>query len=600
MKRKILALFLTVSTAVALYACSGDDSAVGNNNTDSGNPQSDGSSNDGTFTSDTSTGDSGGDGGLNSTSLQILAVKNAAPATPDGGPVTTAVSLPVDHAIVTYVRPAVLPDPAGFFLQAEQTGPAVFVAIDPTTLSTVPAAGDDVSMMVTSVDNLVSLHEILAVTGFTVNSHGNSLTGLLRPVSSATDLVTKLDNYESEYIQLSGFVTEKFGGSGGSVSAEIVTAAFSSPTSSLQLRLPPDVQTHFDIQTSCQFSLTGIMWRFGKNAEPSGWANADLTTLTCNAPQVVSAVGATPTSVNVLFDRNIAASSVMSNGSQFVITDTADAGTSTTVSAAVLQSDLRTVTLTTSTQNALEPLTVTVANTVEDVLAKGVDAAHNTANFVGYVTPATLQFNEMNPDITGSHDLIELTVLTSGNLVGTTIVENLVNGKALLAALPNLQVTAGDFVVVHLVPTFTDGGILMTNETTTQGDCTLPACYPNAWDVSDTSNSNNGLTFGARVLAIKLPNGQLEDGISWRANSAAATTFFQETNTLIDAGLWETCGGTYCTDSDAAAGISFDFQGVASTVTGKDVQRITPTNTHSRADWELNDAGSSFGAANTP
>ena len=164
------------------------------------------------------------------------------------------------------------------------------------------------------------------------------------------------------------------------------------------------------------------MWRFGKGAEPSGWANADLTTMTCNAPQVVSAVGASTTSVNVVFDRNIAASSLMTNGSQFVITDTADAGTSTMVSAAALQADLRTVTLTTTTQNPLEPLTVTVANSLEDVLAKGVDAAHNTANFVGFVLPATVQFNEMNPNLSGaSHDLVELVVLTDGNLIGTSI-----------------------------------------------------------------------------------------------------------------------------------------------------------------------------------
>jgi hypothetical protein len=603
MKRTILALLLTISTGVTLYACGGDDSGVPNNNDDGGNT-SDGSSNDGSFNSDTSTpDDSGTDAGLSSTSLQILAVKNSAPATPDGGaepPVT--ISLPIDHALVTYVRPAVAPDPAGFFLQAEQTGPAVFVAIDPATLTGVPVAGDDVSMTVTSVTNVVSLHEILAVSGFKINSHGNAIAPLLRHVSSSTDLVTKLDNYESEYIELDGFVTEKFGGSGGSVSAEITTTAFASPTSTLQLRLPPDVQAHFDIQASCQFSLTGIMWRFGKNAEPSGWANADLTTMTCSAPKVFSAVGASPTTVDVVFDRNIGASTLLAVGSQFVITDTADAGTGTTVSAAVLQSDLRTVTLTTTTQTALEPLTVTVANTLEDVLSKGVDVTHNTANFLGFVTPATLQLNEMNPNISsgGQHDLIELTVLTSGNLVGTQLVENLVASKVLLATLPNLQVTAGDLVVVHLQADFPDGGVdLITNETTTQGDCITSSCFPNAWDVSDTAHGQAGMTNSTRVIAVKLPNGQIEDGISWHNNNAAATNFFNETNALIDAGMWETCGGTYCTDSDAAVGISFNFQGVDSKVAGKDVQRIGATNTHSRADWELNDAGS-FGVVNTP
>ncbi|MEO7110569.1 MAG: hypothetical protein ABI183_09040 [Polyangiaceae bacterium] len=602
MKRTIFALLLSATTAASLYACTGDDAAVGNSNDDGGNT-SDGSSNDGSFTSDTSTpDDSGTDAGLSPTSLEILAVKNSAPPTPDGGaapPVT--ISLPIDHALVTYVRRAVAPDPAGFFLQAEQTGPAVFVAIDSSSLSPAPVAGDDVSMTVTSVTNVASLHEILAVSGFKINSHGNAIAPLLRHVSTSTDLVTKLDNYESEYIELDGFVAEKFGGSGGSVSAEITTAAFASPTSTLQLRLPPDVQTHFDIQAACQFSLTGNMWRFGKNAEPSGWENADLTTMECNAPKVFSAVGASPTTVNVVFDRNIGASSLLAAGSQFAITDTADAGAGPTVSGAVLQSDLRTVTLTTSTQNALEPLTVTVASTLEDVLSKGVDATHNTANFVGFVTPATLQFNEMNPNLSGAtHDLIELVVLTDGNLVGTTIVENLVASKVLLATLPNLQVVAGDIVVVHLQADFPDGGVdLITNETTTKADCSLPNCFPNAWDVSDTAHGQSGMTNSTRVLAIKLPNGQIEDGISWHNNNAAATNFFNETNALIDAGMWESCGGTYCTDSDAAVGISFNFQGVDNKPAGKDVQRIGATNTHSRADWELNDAGS-FGIVNTP
>jgi hypothetical protein len=605
MKRPLFALLLSVSTAAALYACSSDDSNTGQNS-DGGNSQTDGSiANDGGFSSDTSTPtDSGTDGGSSPTSAQIQAVKNAAPPV-DGGSDPDAglpVNLPIDHALVTYVRPAVLPDPAGFFLQAEQTGPAVFVAIDPSTLSTPPAPGDDVSMTVTAVTNVVSLHEIVGISGFKVNSHANPITGLLRHVSMATDLVTNLDAYESEYIQLDGFVTQKFASSGGSLSAEITTTGFSSPTSSLELRLNPTVQEHFDIQATCQFSLTGIMWRYGKGAEPSGWANADLTALTCSAPQVVSAIAPTATSVNVVFDRNISSSSLVSSGTQFTITDSADAGAGPTISGAVLQSDLRTVTLTTSAQTASEPLLVTVpGTTLEDTLSKPIDPTHNSANFVGYVTPATLQLNEMSPNITGSHDLIELTVLTSGNLVGTTLVENFITSPKLLATLPNLQVVAGDIVVVHLNADLADGGVsLVTSETTTKGDCILSTCYANAWDVSDVAHGQNGLTYSDRVIAIKLPNGQIEDGISWYNNNALATTFNQETNVLIDAGVWTTCGGSYCNDADAAAEISFNMQGVASTVAGKDVQRTTATNSHTAADWEVNDAGSSFGAANTP
>ncbi|MEO8875876.1 MAG: hypothetical protein ABI461_09835, partial [Polyangiaceae bacterium] len=60
--------------------------------------------------------------------------------------------------------------------------------------------------------------------------------------------------------------------------------------------------------------------------------------------------------------------------------------------------------------------------------------------------------------------------------------------------------------------------------------------------------------------------------------------------------------GTYCDSPDAAVAISVNFKGSSNTITGRDIQRITDTstNTHSRADWELNDAGASFGVINTP
>lgn len=609
MKRTILALLLSTTTAVALYACGGDDSNVGNNDNDSGGSQSDGSSpNDGSFKSDTSTGDDsgGGDGGTSPTSLQIQAVKTAAPALPDGGdPGPVTLNLPIDHALVTYVRPVVGTDPAGFFLQAEQTGPAVFVAIDPTTLTPVPAVGDDVSLTVTTAENVVSLHEITAISGLKVNSHGNDIAPLLRHVGSAADLVSKLDNYESEYIELDGFIASAFGGSAGSVSAEVTTAAFASPSSTLKLRIPPEVQTHYDVELTCQFSLTGIMWRFGKNAEPSGWADADLTTVTCSAPKVVSAIAPTQTTVNVVFDRDISGSSLVANGGQFTITDSADAGVGPSVSGAVLQADLRTVTLTTSPQAAGEPLKVAVtATTLDDVLAKPVDPAHNFADFSGYVTPATLRLNELNPNISSApatHDLIELQVLTAGNLVGIQLVENLVANKVLLATLPNLEVAAGDIVVVHLDADFADGGPnLITNETTTKGDCTLPACYANAWDVSDTNHGQNGMTFSARVIAMKDGTGAIMDGISWWKSTGSRTGLAVETNALIDAGMWPSCGaGTYCDSEDAAVAIAVDTLGVASNGTGPTIARIPEANanTHSAADWMLTDGGT-FGIVN--
>lgn len=607
MKRTIVALVLAVSGGLGLYACGGDDSAVNGGDQDASSGQNDsGPGSDGSFGGGDGSfnRDSGADGGLDPTSLQIQAAKNASPVSDAGEPDSgIAVSLPIDGATVTYVRPAVGTDPAGFFLQAEQTGPAIFVAIDPATLSPSPVPGDVVGMTVTAVTNIGGLHEIIAVGDFTRTAQGASLAALLRHVGTATDLVTKLDSYESEYIELDGFIASNFGGSAaGSVSAEITTAAVSSPATSLKIRLPIPVQQNFDLEETCSFTMTGVMWRFGKNAEPSAFANGDITA-TCGAPKVASAVAASATSALVVFDRNLGA--ITADGSQFTIVDAADAGVGVTVTAASLGADFRTVTLTTSTQTAGQPLKVTAAATVQDVLGTAVDPAHDSADFSGFVTPATVRLSEMNANISagGQHDLIELQVLTDGNLVGITLQENLVGSKVLLATLPNLQVVAGDLVVVHLQADFPDGGVnLITNETTTKGDCTLPACYANAWDVSDVGHGQKGMVYGSRVITAQTPSGSIMDGISWYSSGGTPlANFSQETNALIDAGLWETCDGGYCDSLDAALAISFNMNTSSTSPTGRDVQRVTDiaTNTHSRADWELNDAGS-FGVINTP
>ena len=610
MKRLLLAFLLLAATGIVLYACSGDDSAV--SGSDAGS-EGDGSSNDGSFgrdgsSGDGSAGDAGEDAALNSTSLQIQAVKDQggpdSGAAEDGG---LAVNLPIDHAIVTYVRPAVGSDPAGFFLQAQRTGPAIFVAIDPSTLTPVPVPGDDVSMTVTNVTNVVSLHEITGLSGFTRNSQGNAISALLRDVSSATDLVSKLNNYESEYIQLGGFVATAFGGSStGSVSAEITTMGFSSPQSGLKLRIPVTVQDAFDPEPTCSFTLTGVMWRFSNNAEPSGFVNGDLS-VTCSAPQVASAVAPSLTTVNVAFDRDLAPSSIMGNGSQFTIVDGVDAGPGLSVTGATML-DARTVQLTTSTQNQGQAYTVTAAASITDVLSKPLDPAHDSADFFGYLVPAIVRLNELNPMITGSHDLIELQVLADGDLIGMVLQENLVSSKSTLAVLPRLHVVTGDLVIVHLNADLADGGAgSVTNETTSKSDCTDLNCRATAWDVKDTSNppSNNGLTNNAKIIVVERPDGTIMDAISWFNSSTGVTpssTFNNETNVLIDAGMWATCGGDYCADRDAALAISVDMKNTSSQtdggINGRSEQRVTPigVNTHSMADWAI-DAGT-FGLDN--
>src|SRR5690242_540777 len=65
----------------------------------------------------------------------------AARAAADG----TALSLAIRGATVTYEKPQIgnpSNDPAGFTIQAVRPGPALFVAVDPATLTPIPAVGD--------------------------------------------------------------------------------------------------------------------------------------------------------------------------------------------------------------------------------------------------------------------------------------------------------------------------------------------------------------------------------------------------------------------------------------------------------------------------
>ncbi|MFN7135746.1 MAG: hypothetical protein ACK4N5_26980, partial [Myxococcales bacterium] len=95
-------------------------------------------------------------------------------------------------------------DPAGFFVQGGPTGPAVFVAVDPATLTPPPVKGDRVSFTVTTLATAATLRQATAISGYSRNSQNNALTGLSQNLSAAADLVSGLNDYESELVTLTG------------------------------------------------------------------------------------------------------------------------------------------------------------------------------------------------------------------------------------------------------------------------------------------------------------------------------------------------------------------------------------------------------------
>ena len=80
-------------------------------------------------------------------------------------------------------------DPAGFFVQSAMTGPALFVAVDPASLSPAPQSGDRVSFTVTRGELRAGARWVTALSGYRRTGTGADRGALRQDVSGAADLV---------------------------------------------------------------------------------------------------------------------------------------------------------------------------------------------------------------------------------------------------------------------------------------------------------------------------------------------------------------------------------------------------------------------------
>ncbi len=520
-----------------------------------------------------------GDAGVDAAPLVGIA---AVRASADG-----AINVAIAGVLVTYVAPAIGVDAAGVFVQTNASGPALFLAVDPTTLTPAPQVGQNVTFTATMKATQDGSPRASAITGWTVNSSGNPVTGLVQDISAATDVVTAVDSYDSELITATGTVVGAFANSAANhVAAELDTAGVTG-NASLKFRLPVAVRAAIDVTGGCVVKVGPTpLWRFTTFAEATAWVASDVTIMSCPAPKVTTAVAAAATSLIVSFDRLVDPASVTADGSQF----TFDQGM--TASAATVNGN--TVTLTTSAQ-ATVMYTLTVATTVKDTRGSTLDATAHTAMFPGFSMPATLIINEVDPNVTAGKDLVELLAVTGGNILNFRLQQD-VAGAITLATLPNLTVAAGDLVVVHLAPGTS------TNETTTKGDCVDVACYPNAWDVN---GGVTGITFTNRVLRLIAPNNAVADAVAFaKATTASPATFPADLQTIQAAGQWlpANCGGAACTyastptASDATISVDWTMAATAPTGTNVSVQRKSGQVTKTTADWTQ--TAQTFGAPN--
>ncbi len=530
------------------------------------------------------TGTGGAGGGTTTSaasgSAEIAAVRGA----PDG----VVNKLPVHDVLVTTVKPLLGKDAAGFFVQSEAAGPAIFIAVDPASLAPVPKAGDEVALQVTELATKDGLKQATGITAFSVVSSGNPVGPLVTDVSAAKDLVSSLADYESRALRITGKLGAFIAAGAPQVSAKLVTAGLDD--AGFVLRMPEDVRAKYDLGLDCTVTVDpAAMWRYVAVAQPSVYDAARISNVTCPAPAVVAAVPLSATEVRVDFDRALDPATV----------DKTDFAFDNGLGAVSVVPNGKSVTVTTTADAAGLSYTVTVS-TVNDVLGTPI-GKQNTASFKSYVSLAKLLINEINPNITASHDLVELLATTAGSVGGITLLQKGTVTET-LATLPDITVAKGDLIVVHLVPTGTTG-IAPANELASKNEYTAAsysANYDGAWDVLGGAV---GLTYSNRVIELDAPGNVVVDAVPFVLSNSAAppAAFVTVLQALQAAGLWlpAKCGGVLCTyvSSPTAVAISVDYLGAGTGPTGKSVQRKLGLDTKQGSDWNL-PAAHTFGLAN--
>jgi hypothetical protein len=520
------------------------------------------------------------------TSQQLAAVR----AQPDSSPI----SQPITRALVTSVKPGVgsaTSDVEGFFLQDEPRGPALFVlASEP--LSPPLQAGDRVSLVATEKRTVNGQARVTNFIDFVRHSRGESVAPLLT-AASAVDLVARLNDYESEYLAVSGTLTSVFSGSGtGHMQASLSTLGVpSSPDLKLRLTTPvlEALQTQANLAPGCAVTVTAPLWRFNAVAQPSAWALSDIQVLSCPGPKVTEALAQSSTSVVVRFDRDLQA---------FTFTNGLAATGATVLGRREVRVD-------TTAQGNGQPYTVTVAGTVRDLLGAGMDPAGSSRAFTGLRLPALLRLSEVAPNISLGRDLVELSVVRGGPVGGMKLVWD--DQALVLATLPDVQVATGDVIVVHLNPDLATGSAdAPASELSGKGQYPVSrhaANFDTAWDFH---GGTSGLSNANVVVRVKDAVGNTQDAAAFIRPTQSQNPFPFHLQTLQSEGFWQpaSCTGQPCTyfSSPTAWDVSVNWleanlsDRTEHSGQGLTAHRVGSGDTDSKGDWAV--GGHSLGRPN--
>jgi len=532
------------------------------------------------------------DAAIDGTPVMLEGIAAARSAADGTGPAIT-----IRGATVTYLKPligAVANDPAGFTIQVDKAGPALFVAVDPATLTPPAAVGDVVNFTITMKGTVALQPRALAITAYTRTATGTDVSALAQDLTAATNVVSAVDGYDSELVSVTGTLFEVFASSGTGFQRSGLSTTGSAADTNFQVRAPATLVDALDMTKDCQIQITNVpMGRFNALAQIGVFKASDFQLTSCPAPVVVKAVALSLTSLRITFSRNILASSVMPDGSQF----TFDNGL--TASAAVVSG--RTITLTTSLQTAATAYVATIAASITDLQGKPLAAA-GTAAFTGFVLQAVVRINEVNANITGGCDLIELRVIADGSMTGFKLLERGGGAGELSLTFPSFSVQKNDFIVVHMgsaSATCNPGGATQETATTTeQPTATFAGNFDAAFDfwAIDT-----GLTATDNVFTLFDVTGTISDAVFISDDPAGATAAGATEAQAAIVGLanqWSPILPSYL-DTVFRVNAVDDLNATGTAVAGTSIQRLDDTDDNDKADWTTGvGVASTWGALN--
>ena len=470
-------------------------------------------------------------------------------ATPDAGGVVTSpdpqsaediasiraaqpgpIDVTLTQVMVTTVRPEIGRDAAGFFVQATQAGPAIFVAHDPAPAGL--QAGSIVNFRATECADSFGQRIVATLTGLEVVGQGDH-TALIQDVSDATDLVSDLGDYEAELLSAEVTIVGSMTFAGNSFVASTVDTN-GLAASDLRFRIPDSVQAEVNLAPGCVLSFVGPMWRYRDTPQLSVYTADAISDINCPGTIILEAVATRPTELRLGFSRDLQADSLQANGSQFSVNGL------DIVSASL--SGGSTVVLTTAAQEDGAAYTATVDDTLLDAAGNALDPEGRSIEFAGFSMGLRLRITELSANITSGCDRIELVALGAGSIEGFSLKER----TSTLITFPAITVAANDRILVHVNATSERCNPSATT-TETQSVAQNPAGQAQgnvdtAWDVWI---DDRGLTATDNVFQVLGGDGLIQDAVlvSDAPTGTAASASERAAAAVVDAGEWTTREG---------------------------------------------------------